>query len=555
MTTTSVTAIVDAIESNELLPRSLEHLRRIGVDDIIVVRVGPLDVGTAGADQRRVPAGTSEGEIVRFKTELARQCRTDHVVFLDSADLLLVDGGALPRLAELSMADTLTIFRYNIVVGIGGPEMPWPLDDEAYRQVLVYARPEASFAELGWGPESPPIQLLQPPVMMGRPEAIGRVQADGQGMAVTPNASWRQRVSKGLLVATVSQVEDVVPAETLHQLQERQIVRSARALLDDPVGDVAATIRTEALSRAQPWLSMAGRVCAVENLAVARGLDPTFPSSYPTVLVPPGHVIKLFPRSGGGHAVLAQEAAGLERAARDPRLPVPALVATGALDDEWHYLVMTRIEGDNLTFLLDELSPGTVHEIATWLGGVMRRLHATELSDAEVDDSRQAFADQVANRHREARERLADRGALPDHLLAQVDAWLPSPLEMLEAPGGPVALHGGLQDDHIMVTSRSERPHIQPVAVIDFGDAAIGHPCFELGPAWWTWLNIDRTYLDAFMRTASFPGWGDPGFPRMALAWTLIRCAWNPKPPPFLQDADDLDELAELAFGANVSRR
>jgi aminoglycoside phosphotransferase (APT) family kinase protein len=88
------------------------------------------------------------------------------------------------------------------------------------------------------------------------------------------------------------------------------------------------------------------------------------------------------------------------------------------------------------------------------------------------------------------------------------------------------------------------------VAVIDFGDATIGHAGFELGPAWWTWLNQDRRYLDAFLDAAEFPGWGSASFPRLALAWSLIRCAWNPKAPPYLDDARDLDELAELAFGA-----
>jgi aminoglycoside phosphotransferase (APT) family kinase protein len=121
---------------------------------------------------------------------------------------------------------------------------------------------------------------------------------------------------------------------------------------------------------------------------------------------------------------------------------------------------------------------------------------------------------------------------------------------MLTAPGGTVLTHGDLEDDHVMVSDMEDPDGFRPLAVIDFGDSVIGNPYFELGPAWWTWLNLDRSYLDAFLAAAQWPGVGTTGFARMAMAWTLIRCSWNPKSPPFLSEARDLDQLAELSFGA-----
>ena len=210
---------------------------------------------------------------------------------------------------------------------------------------------------------------------------------------------------------------------------------------------------------------------------------------------------------------------------------------------------MTRALGRNLTFVLESLKSSDIRDIASWSGDFARRLHAVDLETAEVDAARPEFAALVTQRHAEAPARLTDRGALPDHLLEQVGAWLPSPDEMLDGQGGAVLLHGGLQDDHILTTAPDDPRGFRPTAVLDFGDSVIGHPYFELGPAWWTWLNADRSYSDAFLEAAQLPGWGEPGFARMAMAWTLIRCAWNPKPPPFLDQARDLDELAELGFG------
>jgi hygromycin-B 7''-O-kinase len=341
----------------------------------------------------------------------------------------------------------------------------------------------------------------------------------------------------------------VTTPEVLAELKDRSIVRSAAGMFDQPIMQLRGDAGREAVVRAQPWLTMAGRVCAEKGIPVERQLEPTFASTYPTVLAPPEHVIKFFSRRQPSRAVHVAEARALRRAARDPGLPVPRLVASGRLDD-WRYLVMTRVPGQALTFLLDTLDGSVVRDIATWTGEFVRRLHTIELTVGEVDAADAEFATFIDHRHAEAPARLADRGALPDRLLDEVSAWLPSPQEMLDASGHPVFVHGGLQDDHIMVTGRDEPRGLRAVAVIDFGDALVGHPYFELGPAWWTWLNADRDYLDAFLEAAQLPGWGGPGFARMALAWTLIRCSWNPKAPPFLNDAHDLDELAELSFGS-----
>ncbi len=557
----TILAILDVLDQATLLPRSIEHLRRIGVERIVALDAGSTD-GSLEILAEEERAGdvwcvgvAAEGPVDRLrdiKSAVVRESGATWLVQVDVNEFLLPVTGTLQRLPELDSADVLSIFSYNVVLGPVGALMPWPLVVDGYDQVLVYARPEASFAHLGVEPERPGVERLVPPRLMMRPEALGRLRTGDHDPDVDGANGWRQRTATDMLIARVpvgTPDSQAIDLEGLRGLRRTQIVRPAADVLRDPAGDLQAVARTEAMSRAQPWLSMAGRVCAVEGIPIRQGLRPTFPSSYPTVLVPPHHVIKLFPGDEMGHQTLERESNGLRRAAKARGLPVPGFISAGNLDSGWAYLVMTMIPGQTLTFLLGSLDRDMVRDVAAWLGDFARRLHATVLDDGGGPSGIASFSALIRHLHSGATERLRDRGALPDHLLAQVKDWLPTPAEMLDAPGGIVLAHGDLEDDHVMMSRVEDLDDIRPIAVIDFGDSLVGHPYYELGPAWWTWLNQDRSYLDAFLDAARWPGWGEPGFARMAMAWTLIRCSWNPKSPPFLAQVHDLDELAVLGFG------
>jgi aminoglycoside phosphotransferase len=557
----TILAILDVLDQASLLPRSIEHLRRVGVGRIVALDAGSTDGSLEIlAEEERAGdvwcvevSADSPGDRVRdIRSAMMRESGATWLVQVEVNEFLLPVTGTLRRLPELDRADALSIFSYNVVLGPGGALMPWPLVAADYDQVMLYARPEASFADLGVEPDRPGVERLLPPRLMVRPEAVGHLPTGEHDLDVDGGHAWRQRAARDVLVARVplgTPDSQAIDGEGLRGLRRTHVVRSAADVLLDPAGDLQAVARTEAISRAQPWLSMAGQVCAIEGIPIRQDLKPTFPSSYPTVLVPPQHVIKLFPRDDLGQQTLVRESDGLRRAAGAPGLPIPRVIATGDLDPEWAYLVMTMVPGQALTFLLDSLDRDGVRDVAAWLGDFARRLHATALDDRSVADGIAAFSALVRHLHSGATERLRDRGALPDHLLAQVAAWLPTAAEMLDAPGGIVLAHGDLEDDHVMMSRAVDLDDRRPVAVIDFGDSRIGHPYFELGPAWWTWLNQDRRYLDAFLDAARWPGWGETGFARMAMAWTLIRCSWNPKAPPFLDQVHDLDELAVLGFG------
>ena len=88
-----ILAILGVLDEVELLPRSIEHLRRIGVDRIIALDAGSTDGSLdylAEAERLgdlwtlHVSQDDPEDRTQRIKSELARDCGADWVITLQS---------------------------------------------------------------------------------------------------------------------------------------------------------------------------------------------------------------------------------------------------------------------------------------------------------------------------------------------------------------------------------------------------------------------------------------------------------------------------------------
>ena len=208
----SIVAILGVLDEVELLPRSLEHLRRIGVDRIIA-----LDAGSTDGSLEVLAEAERAGDIwtlhvsqddpgdrtERIKSELARDSGAEWVVALDTDEFLVPATGTLRGLTELDRADTLSVFRYNVVLGSDGAQLPWPLTPDAYPELLLYARPESTFPGLGLTPEQPWIQGLLEPKVMARPAVFGRLGPGDHEITVNQERPWRQLTATDLLIAHV----------------------------------------------------------------------------------------------------------------------------------------------------------------------------------------------------------------------------------------------------------------------------------------------------------------------------------------------------------------
>lgn len=228
--------------------------------------------------------------------------------------------------------------------------------------------------------------------------------------------------------------------------------------------------------------------------------------SFPTFLAG-RYVVKLFGQWLEGAICYRSELAVLRQFHEHPSIPAPRLVAAGALFRTppagwpWPYLVMTRIPG---TCWWDAgLEPTERERVARQLGAAIHDLHALP-APADPFWTRDWLAEWRATcveRHR--RWQL-----LPAHLVDQIDGFLLPPRDEHRL------LHADLHDHHIFVENG------RLVGIVDWGDAVIADPYFELPALHLHTFNADHRLLAAFLDGYGWPP--DPSFARRALSMTLV---------------------------------
>jgi dTDP-4-amino-4,6-dideoxygalactose transaminase/aminoglycoside phosphotransferase len=589
----------------DILPRTIENLRRIGVSSIIV-----FDRGSTDGTLDYLAAAEREGDIWVINrdlpdrdrpgrgigSELAKSADADWIVFLDSDELWLPRSGSLQDLEDLDAADILSVRRYNVVLGPDGPLLPTGLTVPEYDHVVLHAEPIPDpQAHLGRHPEAPWIRGSLEPKVMVRPGAIAIMQP-GQHDLDTAPGRWRRAIASDLIIAHVpfrswelferraenvrraiaadpglfssgmgwqwvrwaralddgrareEYERQVLDDQELARLRVSGVVRSAAEVLSRsmPV-HASADEYLASVQRAEPWVTAAVRVCRLEDLtpvAMPRLLDSR---QRPAVLIPPSWVVTFFGSWLGGWEVHERAIEALRILAQDPALPVPALVASGALDDEWRYIVTPFNPGVAYASVQDAVDPAGSSLLVRWLGRFVAQLHALPLEAADRESSLVRFRHVIDERRAGAANVLAERLGAAPALVEQLDEWLPSSEALM--PSGPelVMALGDLSADHIF--GEGTDAGFTPTSVITLSQAGPADPLFDLGPIWWSVLRGDRTLLADFLSEARLSGADDPGFPARALAWILLNPSRDDVHLSEAAGAATLDELAERLFG------
>lgn len=210
---------------------------------------------------------------------------------------------------------------------------------------------------------------------------------------------------------------------------------------------------------------------------------------------------------------LEKEVRFLEEIAKGaPDLPVPRVLGHGR-DGRVEYTCMTRMSGD--AAVRTPIPPGARAETLRALGRIIWRVHALDqkpLVDSGLFPEEYTAADlrqSVPERLRSLAAHLAERGATwplalsPDDLCERVAARVPDGLE-------GVALHTNPGPTHTFVDPSSGRL----TGLIDFGDAYIGHPAFDL----WQWGDPDG-------RQAVLAGYVEAGEPPVGFwpVWEAVE--------------------------------
>jgi aminoglycoside phosphotransferase (APT) family kinase protein len=166
---------------------------------------------------------------------------------------------------------------------------------------------------------------------------------------------------------------------------------------------------------------------------------------------------------------------------------------------------MTRLDG--IAWTDAALSSSDQARIAHQLGRVIRQLHTVSPPSDPVWDR-----DWLAEHRATCVQRQRQWGVLPSRLIEQIEAYLapPSPERRL--------VHADLHDHHIFVRQPVEGADL--VGIVDWGDALLTDPYYELPALHLHTFRGDRRLLGAFLDGYGWPVGLD--FAHRAMTMTLL---------------------------------
>jgi hygromycin-B 7''-O-kinase len=229
-------------------------------------------------------------------------------------------------------------------------------------------------------------------------------------------------------------------------------------------------------------------------------------------------------------------------------LEIPEIVAEGQIAG-WNYLVMTRIFGTPLQFVWDDLLPDEQHAIASDVGRMITFLRTVPISGLDFlgSDWSQFLAAQIAGlttHHQPVPELTWD-------LQQEFPAFFDSLEGIIDQPFQPVLLLADITREHTFV-ERCDRKW-QVVGYLDFGDAMLGHPDYEMVAPGLEIAGGDPMLLRSLLTAAGYPeNTHNQRISRRLLAYTLIHryvdLAAVLSMVPQARNAASLDELAHLVW-------
>jgi Ser/Thr protein kinase RdoA (MazF antagonist) len=257
------------------------------------------------------------------------------------------------------------------------------------------------------------------------------------------------------------------------------------------------------------WEPYVRAVCAQHGFTPCASIRSSIPGTYPVFIVDDRWVIKFYGQLFNGATTFAVERQANRIVAADGGIPVPELLDSGALftqDDphgEWHwpYLVFAFVPGINMSAIREQVSFEDQLATALQHAAIARRLHNLPVcGNGPLRPVWDGYAKLLEQGLSGCAERHRAWGSLPLHLVEQIDDYLPPLESLIDRTGPPLLLHADFTADHALGQWDGRRWHMQHL--IDFGDAIMGDPAYELIPLHLDLFRYDkrllRAYLDAY---------------------------------------------------------
>lgn len=237
------------------------------------------------------------------------------------------------------------------------------------------------------------------------------------------------------------------------------------------------------------WLEVVRQLAARHGVA---GNPTRFSHGTAIVFAVGEHVLKLCPPIYTSD--IRREVAALTRIQGRLGLPTPEMIAAGEQDD-WIYVVMTRLHGTPIETVWPTLPTEARQEIAFALGTSIRQLHAVEVENLpDIDSDWTRFRAQMKKRC------WSHHGPKLDGPMAlEFEAYCQRLDDIDERDFRPALLHTEMGPNHILINGT------QPSGLFDFGDCRIGDPEFDLGPVGLFVTRGDANAFGAFLDGYGYP--------------------------------------------------
>jgi hygromycin-B 7''-O-kinase len=240
--------------------------------------------------------------------------------------------------------------------------------------------------------------------------------------------------------------------------------------------------------------------------------------------------------------------------ARGRDLATPDLLAEGALyeDDGWRwpFLIMSAMPGKDVRSIGGAIDRRSMERVASFVGSTMRRLH--DLPVVERGPLvHSTYADLINDRTAKSeRDHIAWR-SLPERPATQVRDYVWNRRELVDPDRSPRRLiHGDLHGGNVFVVAT--RDGWYPTGVVDFNDAMIGDPRYDLVSLQLKAFRADKSLLRIALDAYGWEEIGSDWTERM-MAFTLVHDYDMIEPvvsayPGALEGAGNLNEVADLLW-------
>jgi hygromycin-B 7''-O-kinase len=248
------------------------------------------------------------------------------------------------------------------------------------------------------------------------------------------------------------------------------------------------------------WRSAIDRLCTqhplfttLTDVSIRAGL----PGTNPVFIVDERFVIKfyeiyLFPSGNRSFRVELDLYEWLQL----PDLMIPQLIASGT-PDNWPYIITKIVPGLSFGEVHTKIHLSDRHALATLLGHTLRYLHQIPIDSQPIlSKMRDEFIEFVQKQENECVQHHRQWRVLPEHLIEQIPKYLHDH-ERLKSVS---LIHADISCDHVFGTFDSEHEYWHATGLIDFADAWVGDPAYELVTLHCSLFGLDTNLLRTFLR-------------------------------------------------------